>query len=95
MRLFHGLLGARLPHVGSEDLSAGSEHDVRAGVMSLELHATVFVDLSVHLSALQVSGNVSVKLVHNDFADLDDIDDVDHAINALNGDSAKIVLLAT
>ena len=91
------LLGTILPDVGAEHLSARSEHDVSASMMSTQLLTSLSVDTYMHGLTLEGIGvrELSVEDVQDDLADLLCIHDLEWLFDSLYFYLTSIVLLST
>ena len=92
-----GLLGTGLPDVGSEDLAARGENNVRSSVMSLELEASLSIDRAIDClsNGFKVVGEFCVELMEDAFTDLDAINHVVDNIDAFDAKCSDVVGLST
>ena len=100
MCLIQGLLGTSLPDMWPKDVAACSKHQMSAGVVCLQLGASVLINNARDTSANDVGiftlrWDLTVDLMEDYSTNLDAVSNVEELIEACNLDDSGIVLLTT
>ena len=96
--LVNSLLGTVLPDVGTKNLSAGSEDDVRGSVVRLQLLSSVLIDSHTNflsLERIKISFKGFIEVVKYCFSYFLCINDFVRVSTALNFENTSVMLLST